>query len=168
MVKKLKLNIILLDKHRIFKVKADYDPETRLAETTKGLRRTVVQRFLVDPDHIYLDRKRSKIINTVFVDNAQLKSVPIKSTVTIKDETGTRTENKEVMVQAMPSIALHTDCPIDQRKATELNVLTEKSFWKALIEKRKLPLSTTLILLAAGMGLYQIIVLIIRALGGKV
>lgn len=168
MPKKLPLNLILLDKHRVFRMKANYDSETRLAEATKGFRRTIVQRFEVDPDHIYLEKKRAKVLNLVFVDNAQLKSVPIKSTVKIQDATGTKTETKEVQVQVSSSTQMHTDGPIDQKKSTELNVLTEKSFWKALIEKRKLPLSTTLILLAAGMGLYQLLVLLLRAFGVQV
>jgi hypothetical protein len=168
MVKKLPLTLILLDKHRIFKMKAKYDPETRLAETKRRLSEKTVQRFEVDPDHIYLEKKGVRFLNVVFVDNAQLKSVKIKTPVKIEDATGTKMETKEIEVPVGSSVKMHTDDPIDQKKSTELNVLTEKSFWKALIEKRKLPLSTTLILLAAGMGLYHLLVLVLRAMGIQV
>jgi 2-methylcitrate dehydratase PrpD len=168
MVKKLGLTLLLLDKHRIFRLKAKYDSETRLAETKRRLTERMVQRFEVDPDHIYLEKKGLRLLNVVFIDNAQLKSMKIKTPVKIEDATGTKIETKEIEVPVGQSVKMHTDDPIDQKKSTLLGVLTEKSFWKALIEKRKLPLSTMLILLGAGMGLYHLFVLILRALGASV
>jgi len=97
------------------------------------------EKYAVSSNHIYLQKKGPLIKNIVFLDNARRMSV-----------------------------SLTDEAPINQKKSTELDVLTEKSFWKGLIESKKLAISTMLIMLCAGAGLYHFIVLIMRAFGLKV
>ncbi|MGC8937147.1 MAG: hypothetical protein ACP5KV_07305 [Candidatus Methanomethylicaceae archaeon] len=63
------------------------------------------------------------------------------------------------------SKAIHSDAPIDQKTATSLNLLIDQAFWKGLMEKRKISAVTALALLLAGVGLYTILVTILRAAG---
>jgi hypothetical protein len=167
-MKKIKLDVFLLDKHRVIPIKAVYDPESRLASTKKGLRGSI-SKFHVDPDHIYLMRKGLTEKNIIFVDNALRCSVKTQLPVTTYNPDGSKkTEMKEVDVSANPSVKMHSEDEIDHLEATSLDILTEKSFWKSLIEKRKIPTLTVLTFLLAGMGLYHLILVILRVFGFNV
>jgi hypothetical protein len=170
-MKKIKLHVVLLDKRNWFDLKAKYDPDTRLAEKLNW-RHRIMDRFIIDPDHIYehfLRRKREK---AVFVDNATRKSVTVKEAVKIIEGKALfglvhteRTEVKDVTVELPENVKLHSDGEIDQKQRNILDFLIERSFWLSLLEKRKLPLTTLLILLLAGIGIYHFIVLFLRAMG---
>ena len=127
-----------MDKKRLFELKLKYATDTGLAEV-KSFRRADREKYAVSSDHIFLLKKGPIVHNVVFLDNARRMSVGI---------TG--------------------DDPIDQKKSIGLSVLTEKSFWQGLIASKKLAISTMLIMLCAGAGLYHFIVLIMRAFGLKV
>lgn len=170
MVEKTKLTIYLFDKNRIFKVKAKYDPTTRLAESKRSLRSKFVNRFLVDPNHIYLIKKRGgSFENIAFVDNSSRKTVPIKVPVTVFNPDGSKkVEEKEEEINCATSVQMHSDKPIDQETVTKLDILSEQSFWKSLMERQKLAISTVLILLCAGIGLYHLLLVILRMFGFNV
>jgi len=136
--KTLKLKGYLMDKKRLFELKLKYSTDTGLAEV-KSFRRGDREKYAVSSDHIFLQKKGPIVHNVVFLDNARRMSVGI---------TG--------------------DEPIDQKKSIGLSILTEKSFWQGLIASKKLAISTMLIMLCAGAGLYHFIVLIMRAFGLKV
>ena len=63
------------------------------------------------------------------------------------------------------SRAIHSDAPIDQKTATTLNLLIDQAFWKGIMEKRKISAMTALALLLAGVGVYTLIITILRAAG---
>jgi hypothetical protein len=63
------------------------------------------------------------------------------------------------------SRAIHSDAPIDQKMATNLNLLIDQAFWKGIMEKRKISAMTALALILAGIGVYTILVTILRAAG---
>ena len=144
MVKRLKITLWSLEAHKLSSRKGKYDTESRTAETKKWFEKTS-ERFEVDPDHIYYKVKGPRIENLAFVDDAKFQSVPM----------------------AM-SIKMHPDSPIDVKKNIALSIGMNRSFWKSIIEKYKIPLSTTLVYLGCGIGLFQIIVLILRVFGAKV
>ena len=131
-----------------------------------------MDRFIIDPDHIYEHYLRKKREKAVFVDNATRQSVTVKEAVKIiegKSMCGLihteRTEVKDVIAEGKETVKLHSDGEIDQKQRNILDFLIERSFWLSLLEKRKLPLTTLLILLLAGVGIYHVIVLILRAFG---
>ncbi|MEM3675066.1 MAG: hypothetical protein QXG08_06305 [Candidatus Methanomethyliaceae archaeon] len=63
------------------------------------------------------------------------------------------------------SRSIHSDAPIDQKAATSLNLLIDQAFWKGIMEKRKISGLTAFALLLAGVGLYTILVTILRVAG---
>jgi len=161
----------LVDKHRIFSLKAKYDPTTRLAEVKTRIRRRVKTRFVIDPDHIYQEIrgfKGRKRTNVVYVDNAKRESVQIERVREIIEDDVKRTEKTKEQVEAPKSVSIHSNEPIDQKKRNKLDYLLEAKFWKSLIEKRRLPLSTLLICLFAGAGMYHVFLLIVRMFGFEV
>ncbi len=166
----IKLRIYLVDKRQIFPLKAKYYPETRLAQVKRGLRQPFPTRFHVDPDHIYEERYRRGSDFVCFVDNASRKSVAVENVKTreiIEDgKKRTETETVKENVETGESHQIHTDKPIDGKEKNTLDFLIEEKFWKSLIAKAKLPLSTILILLGAGMGLLSLIVLILKLVFG--
>lgn len=66
------------------------------------------------------------------------------------------------------SIGIKTDGTIDRKQETTLNLLIDKAFWKALIEKRKVSTSTIIVTLLAGMGLYLLLITTLRVFGFQV
>ena len=175
-----KVRIVLLDKKNWLDMKGVYDVNTRLVSVTNW-RHIVKDRFEVNPDHIYdhfyqqkallvLPLKKLKTEKAVFIDNATRKSVTVKEAIKIK--TGIfSTEIKEgepKSIEVATSTTLHTDEEIDQKKRNMLDFLIERAFWLSLLAKRKLALSTILILIFAGVGLYHFGLVILRALGVNV
>ncbi|MEM3442930.1 MAG: hypothetical protein QXM86_03640 [Candidatus Bathyarchaeia archaeon] len=147
MVKKLKLDALILDKHKLIPAKAVYDPSTRIGEIKRGIRGIVEDRFEADPDHIYemllSFGKRKQII---IVDNASSKTISIP---TVKKEVvGNQVAKEETIMtncEVKETVKLHNDDPVDIKTKNKLNYLTQQTFWKSLMEKRKLPLSTVII-----------------------
>jgi len=158
-MKGIKLHVVLLDKRNWFDIKANYDPNTRLAEK-RNWRNRIMDRFIIDPDHIYEHYLKKRREKAVFVDNATRKSVTVKEGVKIIERGMERTE-----LDCPENVKLHTDGPIDQKQRNENDFLIERAFWTSLLEKRKLPLSTMLILLFAGVGIYHVVVLFLRSMG---
>lgn len=151
-------------------MKATYDPETRLAQVQRTLRRTFPTRFEINPDHIYACGRQA----VCFVDNASRKSITVEKVQTkeitkeiVVDgkktvETTTETQPTKETVVIGESHTVHTDAPVDGAMKNTLDFLIEEKFWKSLIAKQKLPLSTILIMLAGGMGILTIIVLVLK------
>jgi len=82
--------------------------------------------------------------------------------------TSTVKEGEPEAIEVATSTTLHTDEEIDQKKRNMLDFLIERAFWLSLLAKRKLALSTILILIFAGVGLYHFGLVILRALGVNV
>lgn len=163
-MKKMKVNVKIIDKHKIFDAKGNYDPENRLLEVKKRALSRDVLRFLVDPDHIY-QQIGSRGRYVVFVDNAKRVSIPVQRTKTIVEDGKKRTETVAETVQGGESVQVHSDDDVDLEIANKLDYHTERSFWKALMQAHKIPLSTLLITLFAGMGIYLVLVTFLRACG---
>jgi hypothetical protein len=171
----IKLKINLIDKREIFPLKAKYDPETRLAQVKRALRQQFPTRFQIDPNHIYKCKRQA----WCFVDNASRKSIEMER-AKIREVTKETVENgkkivetttetvpvKETIENVGVSHQVHTDNPVDGKQKNTLDFLIEEKFWKSLIAKQKLPLSTILILLAGGMGLLTLVVLILKMVFG--
>jgi len=165
-MEKISVDVYVFDKQIVIPTKAVYDPETRIATVRRGWREKTGIKFYVDPNHIYRLKKGSKEKRVVFVDNATRRSVSEKTYRTIINPDGSKEKKEEVIqVDCAESVQMHSDEDLDLYTATSLDILTERSFWKALIEKYKIPTSTTILLLIAGMGVYHIIVLVLRACG---
>lgn len=166
-MKKLKVNVKIIDKHKIFDAKGSYNPESRLLEVkTRRLSRDVL-RFVVDPDHLY-PQIGSRIKYVVFVDIARRISIPIPREKTVIEDGRKRKEQYTEIAEVGESIPIHSNDDkeeLDLKTANKLDFHTERSFWKALMESHKIPISTLLITLFAGMGIYLIIVTFLRACG---
>lgn len=66
------------------------------------------------------------------------------------------------------SVDLDKNADRNMQLANQLDYHTERSFWKALIERHKIPISTLLITLFAGMGIYLLLVTLLRVCGFNV
>ncbi|MCW4008978.1 MAG: hypothetical protein NWF09_09875 [Candidatus Bathyarchaeota archaeon] len=131
----IKLKINLVDKRKIFPIKAQYDPETRIATAKRSLRQNFPSKFIIDPDHIYQQQtKRNKFEFVCYVDVATRQSI-----------------------DTLEAHVIHSEKPINGNIKNTLDYLIEEKFWKSIIQKAKLPLSTVLIMLFAGCGIFYVI-----------
>lgn len=127
---KVNLKIDLLDKKQSHVFNAKYDTETRVAQV-RTFRKTVASKYDIDPEHVHEEiAKGNRIKLKVYVDNATRKSIAMDGKVSNGD--------------------------IDGKKKNTLDYLIEESFWKSLIAKHKLPLSTVILILFAGGGLFYL------------
>jgi hypothetical protein len=166
MPKKIKLTVNLIDKGKIFPIKAEYDPLTRVAYSRERLSKTQCA-FKIDPNHIYEKvgwRKKA----WVFVDNSRRESIGIPKVKTIIENGQKRTETGKQIIEANPSIKIDSDDPIDLKEAMKLDLLIHKAFWEGMLGKRKIAFRTMLLYLIAGIGIYTLIVLFLRVLGFNV
>jgi len=163
-MQKLNLTVKLIDKHKIFTLKAKYDPSKRIAECKRGFREKNPMRFLVDPDHIYEEYKGRKRFLVCYVDNANRKSVELERVKTIVEDGVKKEAIVKENVEA-EAVKIHSDDPVDTEKAIKLDMLIDIAFWKSIAEKRKIALSTVLTFLIAGIGIYTLIVTFLRACG---
>lgn len=166
-MKKLKVNVKIIDKHKIFDAKGSYNPETRLLEVKKRALSRDVLRFLVDPDHIY-QQVGSRGRYVVFVDNAKRVSIQVQRDKTIIEDGKKRVETVTETVEGGESVKIHSDDDVDLEIANKLDYHTERSFWRALMQAHKIPVSTLLITAFAGMGVYLVFVTILRVFGFNV
>jgi len=166
-MKKLKVKALIIDGNKIFPCKIYYDPKTRLAELKRFFR--VKARFDIDPNHIK-EMQTFKRQYVVFIDNSQRSSVEIpkikKIVITEGNRKEIKTEEQKEAVEVIKSIdPVEDKSEINIVKATKLDYLIDLSFWRSVWAKRKLPLSTLIITLLAGMGIYHLLVLFLRACG---
>lgn len=157
----------IIDKHKIFDAKGNYDPENRLLEVKKRALSRDVLRFLVDPDHIY-QQIGSRGRYVVFVDNAKRISIPLARKKQIIEDGKMRVETVTENVDVGQSVQVHSDDEVDLEIANKLDYHTERSFWRALMQAHKIPVSTLLITAFAGMGVYLVFVTILRVFGFNV
>ena len=128
---KVKMRIFLVDQQRIFPLRGEYDTDTRLATVKRGFRQYFPAKYQVAPEHLYQQHKGMKTTLVCFVDNASRRSIAVA-----------KTKTREV---------------IDGKTKNTLDYLIEEKFWKSLISRTKLPLSTVLITLCAGGGIFYLI-----------
>lgn len=165
----INLKVKLVDKHKIFPMKAKYDPNTRIAEVKLGFRRKVHERFKIDPDHIYEEPKGFRKKELVcYVDTSTRESIMIERVKEIIEDGKKRKEIVKEAVEVGGSIKLHGDGEVDQKKRNMLDFLIERSFWSSIIGKHKMPLSTVLIMLFAGAGLYHVVLVVLKVFGFEV
>jgi len=157
----VKLKVFLVDKHRIFPLKANYDTDTRLATARRGLRQQFPTKFQIRPEHIYEHKRGGKTELVCFVDNASRKSVEVenlKKREIIEDgKKHMETVPVKETVEVAESHELATNEELDCKTKNVLDYLIEEKFWKSLISKSKMPLSTILITMCAGGGVFYLI-----------
>lgn len=138
----MKCHVIVLDKRNAFPYfKCRYLHDKQLVEILgrKAFMKGVIDRFHVDPNHILNERGKlgfRKKMPLIIVDNA------------------TRT-----------SVQLTGDDSLDAKERNKLNYLIEEAFWLALLQKVKTPLSKILILIFAGIGVWQLVRAILIIMG---
>lgn len=139
----MKINLVILDKRNIFFRKGSYDNETRLASIygRKFIRKSVITKYAVDPDHIYYNKGNAYAI----VDVGSRKSV-----------------NPDAKGE---SIQLHSESAIDESLKNMLDYLTESTFWQALLKKVKIPLIWIIVYMLAGAGIYSFVRMLLSAFG---
>jgi len=156
----VKLKINLVDKRAIYPLKAKYDTDTRLATVRRGLRQQFPTKFQIRPEHMYEQRKGGKTELICFVDNASRKSIHaenFKREIIEDSKKHVETEPVKETVEVAESHALVIGEEIDGKAKNVLDYLIEEKFWKALISKSKMPLSTILITMCAGGGVFYLI-----------
>ncbi len=164
----MKCHVIVLDKRNAFPYfNAKYDRDRRLVEVfgRKFLFKGVVDRFHVDPDHIYEERGKFGITKKrplIIVDNATRKSVDPETY--LPTEKNPDSDNGKA-IEVGSSVKLHSDGEVDAKEENKLNFFIEESFWRALIGKTKTPLVRLLIHLFCGIGLWHLIRVILISLG---
>lgn len=165
----MKCHVIVLDKRNAFPYfNAKYDHDRRLVEVfgRKFLFKGVVDRFHVDPDHIYEERGKFGVNNKkmplIIIDNATRKSVDPETY--LPTEKNPDSKNEEV-AEVGSSVKLHSEEEVDQKERLKLNYLIEKAFWQALFEQYKLPFTKFLIIWGSGIGSWHLIRTILIALG---
>jgi hypothetical protein len=166
MPKKIKLTVNLIDKGKIFPIKAEYDPLTRIAYSRERFAKTQ-SAFKIDPNHIY-EKVGLRTQRWVFVDNSIRESIAIPKVKTIIENGQKRTETGKQIIEANPSVKVDSDDPIDLKEAMRLDLLIQKAFWEGMLAKRKIAFRTVLLYLIAGIGIYTLIVLILRVFGFNV
>lgn len=122
---------------------------------------------LVDKDKIFnLNGKYDPESRIVIAKRTLFDKIPLKFQV---DPTHIYYEGRKrvcyVDNASRMSRSIHSDAPIDQKAATTLNLLIDQAFWKGIMEKRKISAMTAFALLLAGVGLYTILITILRAAG---
>jgi hypothetical protein len=166
MPKKIKLTVNLIDKDKIFPIKAQYDPLTRIAFSKERLSKTQCA-FKIDPNHIY-EKVGFRRTSWVFVDNSTRESITIPKVKTIIENGQKRTEVGKETIEANPSVKMHSDDPIDLKEAMKLDLLIHKGFWEGMLGKRKIAFRTVLVYLIAGIGIYTLLVLFLKVCGFNV
>lgn len=133
--------------------KGKYDEETRTIALfgRKFLRKSVITRYKVDPDHFYYYKKRRNVKPYVIIDIAKRTSVNPERISNLRYQG----ESKE----------LHSNEPIDEKMKSSLDFLIERSFWQALLMRYKIPLLQILIFMLAGIGIYAVVRMILQAFG---
>ena len=164
---KIKLTVNVIDKNHIFPMKAEYDPLTRIATSTGKFQRNP-KRFVIDPNHIYDKHVFKRTVKEVYVDASNRQSVSLDRAVKmiVDGQKSIKTVKENVEVNA--SMPIHSDDPIDVEKTIKLDMLIDLAFWKSVMEKRKIAFRTVLLYLIAGIGIYTLIVLILRVFGFNV
>ena len=128
----IKLKVEMKDKKTLFPLKGKYDPDTRILKIYRGFSRAWATNFNVNPDHIYTRMKRrNRTEYAVYIDVTTRSSIPLETDSTKSD--------------------------IDGKMKNTLNYLIEEKWWRSIIAKQKLPLSTIAILLTAGGGIFYLI-----------
>jgi len=137
--------------------KAKYDEETRLATIygRKFLKKNVITRYFVNPNHIYFCKTSMGVKAYAIVD------VALRCSVSKNPKTLGALRNK---IEGK-SIILHSDTPINEKLKNKLDYMTERSFWQALMIKVRTPLLWVLIYMLSGMGFYSFIRMLLQAMG---
>lgn len=166
-MKKLKLQVYIIDKHKIFTAKGSYDSQRRLITVRKGLFGQI-QRFLCDPEHIY-QKIGSRTQYIAFVDNSikETIAIPKKRTIIDDDKKAEETVMEEVQTDGK-AIEVHYNLPLDVEKERALSEWIEKSAWEGWWAPFKVPLRSIIIYMLAGMGVYHLILVILRMCGFNV
>lgn len=166
-VKKLKVNVKIIDKHKIFSAKGSYDPQRRLITVRTGLFGPK-QRFLCDPEHLYQEAG-SRIRYVAFVDNSvkETLELPCKRTVITNGVKTEETVMEKIQADGK-TIEVHSDRPLDVEKDLALSTWIEKSTWEGWWAPFRVPLRSVIIYMLAGMGVYHLLLVILRMAGVNV
>lgn len=149
-VKGKKIEVRLLDKNNIIPMKGHYIPEKGVIIVKRGLTGES-ETYLAFPEHKYFEFYgfgKRKFREVFFVDNA------LKETVS---QDSVYTNGKTVQ--------LHSDNPIDVKKRLVLKYLSKEEFWLSLRKRLKMPTLQIILCLIAGIGIYTILVTVLRACG---
>lgn len=159
----MKINLIILDKRNMNIERASYDRETRLASIygKRFIKKSLVTKYLIDPDHIYYRKTVRGIIPFAIVDVSKRRSVSSHNPTTL----GSLRNSKPSNPIEGESVSLHSEDQIDEQMKNMLDYMTESRFWQALMIKARTPLIQILLFMLAGAGLYSFIRMLLSAMG---
>ncbi|MCW4044248.1 MAG: hypothetical protein NWE94_01875 [Candidatus Bathyarchaeota archaeon] len=158
----VKMKLEIRDKDQTFTTKATYDPDTHLAIAQRKFRQQFPTKYVVSPDDIVkhiTTRGRIELKADVSVETRHsIRIAPNPDWKSMSDEQKIATEHKPPDVPDKSfKIDLHDLKTLYQELKNMLDYFTERSYWDSLIKKGKLSISTILILLTAGGGLFYLI-----------
>lgn len=162
------LKLEIRDKDQTFTTKAVYDPDTHLAIARRRFRQQFPTKYVVSPNDIvkHITRGGRKIELKADVSVATRHSIniaPDPKWETIPEEL--KETAKKIDTEQKPpdtpdksfKVDMHDLKTLYQELKNMLDYFTERSYWDSLIKKGKLSISTILILLTAGGGLFYLI-----------
>lgn len=123
---------------------------------------------ILEGNNLYSVKAKYEFLNRIAVHKAFRKD-PIRYEIA-PEHVFKQQGNLTVFVDntTKKSIGIKADGSIDRKAETTMNLLIDKAFWKALIEKRKIGTATMLVFLLAGMGLYLLIITTLKVFGFNV
>jgi hypothetical protein len=162
----VKIKLEIRDKDQTFVTKAVYDPDTHLAIAQRKFRQQFPTKYVVSPDDIVKHiTKRGRIELKADVSVETRHSIHIAPNPNWKPAPDEQKEISKIDMEQKPpdtpdksfKVDLHDLKTLYQELKNMLDYFTERSYWDSLIKKGKLSISTILILLTAGGGLFYLI-----------
>jgi len=161
------IKLEIRDKDQTFTTKARYDPDTHLAVAKRRFRQQFPTKYVVSPNDIvkHIARDGRKIELKADVSVATRHSIHIAPNPDWKPTPEELKEISKIDTEQKPpdtpdksfKADMHDLKTLYNELKNMLDYFTERSYWDSLIKKGKLPVSTILILLTAGGGLFYLI-----------
>ncbi len=173
----VKMKLEIRDKDQTFTTKAVYDPDTHIAVAQRRFRQQFPTKYVVSPTDIVKcvswGGRKIELKADVSIETRHSINIALDPNWKPTSEELKETAKKIDTEQKPPDtpdksfkVDLHDLKTLYQELKNMLDYFTERSYWDSLIKKGKLSISTILILLTAGGGLFYLIRDIILPLFG--